>query len=67
MMNENYLSMRHPSIDANNFDLKPALIFLVQQQQFGGHPLDDPNAHLANFLELCGTIKMSRVDHNVIK
>ena len=32
MMNENYSGIRHQSIDANNFELKPALISMVQQQ-----------------------------------
>ena len=67
MLNENYSGIRYQSIDANNFELKQTLISLVQQQQFVGHPLDDPNAHLAIFLELCGTITMNELDHNVIK
>ncbi|MED6128037.1 hypothetical protein PIB30_093790, partial [Stylosanthes scabra] len=32
-----------PNVDANNFELKPALVQLVQQNQFGGNLLDDPN------------------------
>ena len=67
MLNENYSGIRHQPVDANNFELKPTLISMVQQQQFGGHPLEDMNAHLENFFELCGTIKMNGVDHNVIK
>ena len=67
MMNEDYSGIQHQPIDANNFELKPALIFMVQQQQFGGSPFKDPNGHLLNFLQLCGTIKMNGVDHNVIK
>ena len=66
-MIENYLGIQHQSIDANNFELKLALISMVKQQQFGGNPLEDPNGHLLNFLELCGTIKMKGVDHDVIK
>ena len=31
-----------------------------------GHPFEEPNCHLSNFLELCRTIKMNRVDHDVI-
>ena len=40
---------------------------MVQQQKFGGSPFEDPNRHLSNFLQLCGTIKMNGVEHNVIK
>ena len=67
MMNEDYSGIRHQPIDANTFELKPALINMVQQQQFGGSPSEDPNRHLSNFLQLCGTIMMNGVDHNVIK
>ena len=66
-MNENYLEIQYQPIDANNFELKPALISMVQQQQFGGSPSEDPNWHFSKFLQLCGTIKMNGVDHNVIK
>ena len=67
MMNEDYSRIGHRPIDANNFELKPALINMVQPQHFGGSPLEDPNGHLSNFLQLCGSIKMNEVDHNVIK
>ena len=40
---------------------------MVQQHLFGGSPAEDPNGHLSNFPQLCGTIKMNGVDHNVIK
>ena len=40
---------------------------MVQQQQFGGHPSEDPNGHISRFLELCDTVNMNRVDHDVIK
>ena len=66
-MNENYLGIRHQSINANSFELKPTLISMVQQQQFGRNPSKDPNGHLSIFLELCGTIKMNRLNHDVIK
>ena len=67
MVNENDSGIRRQTIEANNFELKLSLISMVQQQQFGGHPSEDLNGHLSNFLQLCGTIKMNRVDHNVIK
>ena len=67
MMNEDYSAIFHQSIDANNFELKPRLINMVQQQQFRGRPSEDPNGHFSNFLQLCVTIKMNEVDHIVIK
>ena len=66
-MNEEYLGIRHQPTDANNFELKPALISIVQQQQFECSPSEDPNGHLSNFLQLCDIIKMNGVDNNVIK
>ena len=51
MMNEEYSRIQHQPIDANNFELKPALISMVQQQEFGGSPSKDPNGHLSDFLQ----------------
>ena len=38
--------VRQPPIEANKFELKLALITIVQQHQFTGHPYEDPNEHL---------------------
>ena len=38
VVNENYSGIRRQTINANNFELKPGLIAMVQQQQFGGLP-----------------------------
>ena len=42
-------SIARPVVDANNFQLKPALIFMVQQSQFGRTPLEDLNLPLSVF------------------
>jgi len=42
-------SITRPNVKANNFKLKPALISMVQQSQFGGIPLEDLNLHLSTF------------------
>ena len=44
--------MRQPPIQANNFELKPTLITMVQRHQFTGHPNEDPNEHLGRFLRM---------------
>lgn len=40
-------------MNANLFKLKPALIGMLQQNQFGGDAVEDLNAHLAMVLEIC--------------
>jgi len=60
-------SIAHPTIDVNNFELKPALISMVQQSQFGGTPLEDPNLYLLIFLEVCDTLKLNDVSTDAIR
>ena len=43
IIQEEYSAIRQLTVDANNFELKPALITMVQQHQFTGHPTEDPN------------------------
>ncbi|KAI3451369.1 hypothetical protein Pfo_008034 [Paulownia fortunei] len=40
---------------------------MVQQNQFGGSAVEDPNPHLAMFLDICDTIKMNRVPDDAIR
>ena len=61
-----YSAIRQPAVDANNFELKPALITMVQQQQFIGHLTEDPNEHLGRFLRMANTVKLNRVRPEVI-
>ena len=56
-----------PSIDANNFEIKPAYIQMVSQYQFAGLSSEDPNAHLASFLDICDTFRMNGVSPDAIK
>ncbi|XP_042380114.1 uncharacterized protein LOC121972523 [Zingiber officinale] len=54
-------SITRPPIEANNFEIKPAVIHMVQQNQFGGGPHEDPNHHLELFYEIYGTMKVNGV------
>ena len=60
-------SIARPSIQANNFELKLALLQLVQQDQLGGGPLDNPNLYIANFFQLCDTFKVNRASSDTIR
>ncbi|KAA3456048.1 Retrotransposon gag protein [Gossypium australe] len=60
-------SIVRPDIAANNFELKPNTIQMIQQfVQFDGLQDEDPNNHLANFLELCDTFKINGVSDDAI-
>ena len=64
---DEYSAIRQPTVEANNFELKPALITMVQQHQFTGHPTEDPNEHLGRFLRMANTVKLNGVRPEVIK
>ena len=62
-----YSAVRQPAIEANNFELKPALITMVQQNQFSSHATEDPNEHLGRFLRMANTVKLNGLRPEVIK
>ena len=67
IIQEEYSAVRQPAIEANNFELKPSLITMVQQHQFTGHLSEDPNEHMGRFMRMANTIKMNGVRPKVIK
>ena len=61
-------SIVRPPITQNNFELKPGFILMIQNHvQFYGLPNEDPNQHIANFLEYCDTVKMNGVSNDAIR
>jgi len=50
----------YPTVEGNNFEIKPALLNLVQQNQFSGSPAEDPNLHISTILRLSGTLKANQ-------
>jgi len=51
-----------PAIDINgSFELKPALINMVQASQFCEKAHEDASAHLQHFLEICNTFTIKGV------
>ena len=62
-----YLAMKQPAINVNDFELKPALITMVQQNQFAGHSSENPNEHLERFPMIANLIKLSGVKPEVVQ
>ncbi|WVZ08241.1 hypothetical protein V8G54_021587 [Vigna mungo] len=59
-------SIVRPPIQANNFEIKPALLQVIQQNRFGGAVSEYPNSHLDNFLAICDTLKINGVSDYAI-
>ena len=57
--NESYDAMVYPTVE-DNFEIEPALIELVQENQFFGSPTEDPNLHISIFLRLSGTVNANQ-------
>ena len=67
VIRDEYFAMRQPAIEVNNFELKPALITMVQQHQYTSHPSEDPNEHMGKFMRMANTMKLNGVRPEVIK
>ena len=57
-----------PQVDVGDkaFELKPALINMVQASQFCGKAHEDASAHLQHFLEICSTFTIKDVPRDAI-
>jgi len=64
---EPHTSIVRPAIAANNFELKPLLVQIIQQNQFSGNPTEDPNLHLATFVRFAETLKVNGVHPEAIR
>ena len=67
IIQEEYSVVRQPAIEANNFELKPTLITMVQQHQFIGHLSKDANEHMGRFMRMANTVKPNGLRPEVIK
>ena len=60
-------NIARPVINANNFEIERTLIQMIQKSQFEGNATENPNTHLANFTNLCCTIKVNGINNDAIK
>ena len=67
-VDQNISSIRRPTIVANNYEIRPALItMIVATVQFNGLPSEDPNRHLQSFNEVCDTFRYNGMPEDFIK
>ena len=62
-----YSAIKPPAVNANDFELKPSLITMVQQNQFTGHPTENPSEHLGHFLRIANSVIFNGVKPEVIQ
>jgi hypothetical protein len=64
--NTNVPTGQNTTVGDKNFELKPALFNMVQENLFFGKPNEDANAHLQHFLDVCRTITICGVMDDAI-
>ena len=62
-----YSAIKPPAVNANDFDFKPSLITMIQQNQFTGHPTENPSEHLGRFLRIENSVILNGVKPEVIQ
>ena len=62
--NDDYLRapITQPAVKAENYEIKPNFLTLVQQNQFGGSASEDAGMHLNTFTEICDTMRIKDVN-----
>ena len=60
--------IRKPAVQAKNFKLKPSYVSMIQNSvQFHGLLIEDPNLHIAYFLDICDMFKVNGVPDDAIR
>ena len=62
-----FTSIVWPEVQAHNITYPHSLIQLIQGNLFHGLPKEDPYAHLATYIEICNTAKITRVPKYAIR
>ena len=67
--NDDYLRapITQPAVEAENYEIKPNFLTLVQQNQFGGSASEDAGMHLNTFTEICDMMRIKDVNPDAIK
>ena len=66
-MQQFFTSIVRPEVQATNISYPHSLIQLIQGNLFHGLPNEDPYAHLATYIEICNTVKITGVPEDAIR
>ncbi|KAI4340836.1 hypothetical protein MLD38_025637 [Melastoma candidum] len=56
-----------PAIQANNFEIKPAILNMIENSSFSGLSNEDPHWHLTHFEDLCDTLRYNGVSPEAVR
>ena len=60
--------IRKPAVQANQFELKPSYVNMIQNSvKFHRLPSEDPNIHIAYFLNICDMFRVNDVPDDAIR
>ena len=60
-------TIRRPLIQVNNFELKGVTLQMLNNIQFHGLSIENPNAHLTSFIKVCNTVKYNGVTEEALR
>ncbi|CAH9102258.1 unnamed protein product [Cuscuta epithymum] len=60
-------SIGAPTIEANNFEIKPAMIQMLANNPFCGYAHEDPMDHIESFIQTCATFKYNGVSSEAVR
>ena len=67
--NNDYLCtpITQPAIAADDYEIKPYYLCLVQHNQFGGSDVEDACMHSNTFTKICDMMRIKDVDPDAVK
>ncbi|XP_056845060.1 uncharacterized protein LOC130496730 [Raphanus sativus] len=66
-INGHRLGIRAPAVEANNFEVKPGLLNVIENNKYHGLAVEDPFDHLDKFDSYCGLSKTNGVSEDAFK
>ena len=63
---QNRSAIQLPSVQGQDYEIKPQIISLVKQHMFHGLPSESPMEHIENLEEICSTTRSNGVPYDYL-